>query len=200
MQTRFVKLYAHYLSFLKYRTRLLRTRNPTILTTHSGTYPVAIRICKNLSGIKTGESLRFYSNGNPELFPHRGLKHANRQFIIYDSRTDTVPITESGPSRCRILRIMMLSVTCPKNQKGLIFVVGEVQHTPADTKMQQIWFTPSLLLTQLNTNTAVFNFHTLLFFLKCNANCHKFQYANYLSVRPPRSASFGLRNEITYGI
>jgi len=59
-----------------------------------------------------------------------GLTHANRQFIIYDSyRTDTVPVTEIGPDRCRILRIKTHFVTCFKGQNGLISVDGKVQPT-----------------------------------------------------------------------
>ena len=65
-----------------------------------------------------------------------GIIHANRQFITYGyNRTDIVPVAESGPDRCRILRIKMQFVTCLKDQKGLISVDGAVQHRSEETEM-----------------------------------------------------------------
>ena len=65
-----------------------------------------------------------------------GLIHANRRFIIYDSkRTDNVPVTEIGQDGCPILRIKTHFVTCLKGQNGLISVDGKVQHKSVQTQM-----------------------------------------------------------------
>ena len=64
------------------------------------------------------------------LAPNQGLKHAARQFILYDLPTDLIQITECGPVKHQFFsHFRIFHVTVRKAQEGLLHLVGNLQHT-----------------------------------------------------------------------